>query len=107
MASRVQAAQVKKIVFACEAGMGSSLIGASLLRKLLKAAGLDVRVEHTPVHSIPRDAQVVICHEGLAGQARAKAPWAVVMAFQTFINNPVYGRIVQTLKDGTDIEETA
>ena len=54
---------VKKIVFACDAGMGSSAMGATVLRKKLTAAGLgDIEVVHSPVSSIPADAQVVVTH---------------------------------------------
>jgi PTS system mannitol-specific IIC component len=56
------AADVRLVAFACEAGMGSSLIGANQLKKRLKDARLDVRVVHTPVHEIPADTDVVIAH---------------------------------------------
>lgn len=106
MASSVPAAEVKKIVFACEAGAGSSLIGANQLKKKLKAAGLDVKVTHSPVHSLPKDAQIIIAHTGLAKQAQAKAPWGVVISFQNFVGNPVYDQIVQAITDGTEIAES-
>ena len=50
-----QAQDVKLVVFACEAGMGSSLIGANQLKKRVKDAGLDVKVIHSPVNQIPRE----------------------------------------------------
>lgn len=106
MASSVSASEVKKIVFACEAGAGSSLIGANQLKKKLKAAGLQVEVKHSPVHSISEDAQVVVSHAVLADRARSCAPWAVVLSFQTFVGNPVYDQIVEALLDGRDIVET-
>ncbi len=106
MASSVSAAEVKKIVFACEAGAGTSLIGANQLKKKLKAAGLQVVVKHSPLHALSEDAQVVVAHAGLAGQARSNAPWAVVLSFQTFVGNPVYDQIVEALRDGRDIVET-
>ncbi len=106
MASSVSAAEVKKIVFACEAGAGTSLIGANQLKKKLKAAGLQVEVKHSPLHALSEDAQVVVVHVGLAGQARSHAPWAVVLSFQTFVGNPVYDQIVEALREGRDIVET-
>jgi len=48
-----RADEVKLVVFVCEAGMGSSLIGANQLKKRIKDAGLNVRVIHSPVNEIP------------------------------------------------------
>ncbi len=98
-----QAGDVKLIVFACEAGMGSSLIGENQLKKRLKSAGLDVKVIHTPVNRIPVDADVVISHSGLVGRARAVAPNAAVLGFKTFVNNPVLDEIVARLGAGQPI----
>lgn len=103
MAETVKAEDVKKIVFVCEAGMGSSLIGANQLKRKLKAAGLNVKVVHSPVHSVPDDADIVIAHAGLAKRAREAAEHAVVIAFQNFVNNPVYGEIATKLKEGKEI----
>lgn len=106
MAESISADQVKKIVFACDAGMGSSLIGANQLKKKLRKAGLKVEVVNKPVHSIPGDAQIVLVHKGLVNLACQKAPWAVIIAFNNFVNNPVYDRLVDDLKTGINIEST-
>ena len=55
-----RAEDVHLVVFACEAGMGSSLIGANQLKKRVKDAGLGIRVIHSPVNQIPADTDVVI-----------------------------------------------
>jgi len=64
------ASDVRLVVFACEAGMGSSLIGANQLKKKLSALGRDIRVIHSPVNQIPADTDVVVAHESLAARAR-------------------------------------
>ena len=69
-----RAQDVHLVVFACEAGMGSSLIGANQLKKRIKNAGLDVKVIHSPVNQIPANTDVVVAHEGLAARARAGCP---------------------------------
>jgi len=67
------AADVRLVVFVCEAGMGSSLIGANQLKRRVKDAGLGVNVIHARVGEIPPDADVVLAHEGLAERgARAR-----------------------------------
>lgn len=97
------AADVRLVVFACEAGMGSSLIGANQVKKRLKDAGLDVRVIHAPVNEIPGDTDVVIAHEGLAERARKVAPNAVVLSFKNFLNNPASDLLVRRLLAGESI----
>ena len=106
MAHSIPAAQVKSIILACEAGMGSSLMSVNALKKKLKAAQVQVTVAHKPVRDIPADAQLVIVHKGLAKTAKAKAPQAVVVAFNHFLNDPVFDQIVKALVDRGDIATT-
>jgi len=107
MAQSIPAAQVKNIIFACEAGMGSSLMSVNSLKKKLKAAQItDVTVIHKPAREIPAEAQVVVVHKGLAKTARAKAPNAVVVAFNHFLNDPVFDKLVKALVDKTEIVST-
>lgn len=89
---------VKKIIFACDAGMGSSAMGASLLRKKIQERGLNVAVLHAAVNEIPADADLVITHKQLADRARQAAPQAQVVEVENFVNNPVYDEIVAGLK---------
>jgi PTS system mannitol-specific IIC component len=105
MAQSIPASNVDTIVFACEAGMGSSVMGVNALKKKLKAANLNINVLHKPVRSVPSDAQVIIAHKGLAEFARKQAPGAVVIAFSQFLNDPVFDKVVQALKDGNDLVE--
>lgn len=92
--------KVTKIVFACDAGMGSSAMGANRLKKKLKAAGLeDIVVEHAPVDDVPADAQLVISHENLTERARMAAPKARHFSITNFVNAPEYDEIVAELAD--------
>ena len=68
----INGSDVHKVVVACDAGMGSSVMLASQLRRQLQ--GHAVTVEHTPVNSIPADADVVVVPRGLADRARVSAP---------------------------------
>ena len=54
-----------KIVFACDAGMGSSAMGAATLSKKLKASGLNVTVPHYALNEVPLDTQVIVTHQSL------------------------------------------
>ena len=107
MSQSIPATQVKTIIFACEAGMGSSLMSVNSLKKKLKAAQIsDVVVVHKPAREIPTDAQLVIVHKGLAKTAHAKAPGAVVLAFNHFLNDPIFDRLVKSLVEKSEITST-
>ena len=107
MAQSISATQVKTIIFACEAGMGSSLMSVNSLKKKLKAAQItDIVVVHKPAREIPADAQVVVVHKGLAKTAHAKAPNAVVIAFNHFLNDPVFDKLIKTIVEKGEIVTT-
>ena len=107
MANSISAADVKTIILACEAGMGSSLMSVNSLKKKLKAAQVnDVTVVHKPVREVPANAQVVVVHKGLAKSAANKAPNAVVIAFNHFLNDPVFDNLVKAFVDKADITGT-
>ena len=92
-----EAQLVKKIVFACEAGMGSSVMAVSVLKKKLAQAGKSgVEVVHSPVTQIPQDADIVLTAEGLVESAKKVAkPGAQVYGVQDFINSPVYDEVIK------------
>jgi mannitol-specific phosphotransferase system IIBC component len=97
----INGSDVKKVVVACDAGMGSSVMLASQLRRQL--AKSNVVVEHTPVNTIPADADVVICHAGLAARARGSAPDVVIVPIQLFIGDPAVTKVVKAIQNGGDI----
>ncbi len=97
------AAEVKWIVLACEAGMGSSLMVTNALKKKIKKAKLPIKVTHSPVHGIPEDADVVVTHAGLASRVKQVAPHAAVVPFRTFLNDPALTQLVKSLSAGQDI----
>jgi mannitol PTS system EIICBA or EIICB component len=107
MAQTISPASLKTIIFACEAGMGSSLMSVNSLKKKLKAANIsNITVVHKPVREITADTQLVVVHKGLAKSAQAKAPGAVVLAFNHFLNDPVFDKLVKSIIDNTEITST-
>lgn len=94
----VSAKDVKKIVFACDAGMGSSAMGATMLRNKLKDAGITgIEVVHHPVSEIPGDCQIVVTHHELSGRAAQRAPQARIVPIQNFMGAPEYDMLVAEL----------
>jgi mannitol-specific phosphotransferase system IIBC component len=97
----INGSDVKKLVVACDAGMGSSVMLASTLKRQLSKNS--VVVEHTPVNTIPADADVVICHQGLAARARGSAPDKVIVPIQLFIGDPAVTKVVKAIQSGGEI----
>jgi len=89
---------VKKIVFACDAGMGSSAMGASILRNKVQKANLNIEVTNTAINQIPNDADIVITHQNLTDRAKEKLPNAYHVSVENFLNSPKYDELMETLK---------
>lgn len=89
---------VSKIYFACDAGMGSSAMGASLLRKKVKEAGMDIAVTNTAISNLPSDAEIVITQEELTPRARQKVPNAFHVSVDNFLSSPEYDKLISALQ---------
>lgn len=97
----VNGKDIRSVIVACDAGMGSSVMVASQMRNRLKK--YDVSVDHLPVNSIPADAQVIVCHAGLAQRARGMAASAVVVPFQIFMGDPAFDKVEAAIRDGGNL----
>ena len=97
-----------KIVFACDAGMGSSAMGAAVLQKKLEAAGLgNIKVQHFSVSEVPAGIKFVVCHQDLVERARKSAPTARIVTISNFMNAPQYDQIVQEILDAKSNKNVA
>lgn len=97
---RINASDVKEIIFACDAGIGSSAMGSGILKKKIKEAGFDINVTNCAVDRLSKDAQVVVTHENLLERAQQAAPNAAIYTVKDFLNDPTYDEIVDDLKKG-------
>ncbi|MER2171529.1 MAG: PTS mannitol transporter subunit IICB, partial [Psychrobacillus psychrodurans] len=91
-------ANVKHIIFACDAGMGSSAMGASILRNKMKKEGLDVSVTNTAISNLPSDAEVIVTHKDLTSRAKEQSPNAYHISVENFLNSPKYDELIEQLK---------
>lgn len=78
---------VKKIVFACDAGMGSSAMGASKFKNRLKKQGIDINVSYSSVDNIEGDTQIVVTHENLKSRVISNNKNVRVIGIQNFLND--------------------
>lgn len=96
-AAPVQGAAVKKVIFACDAGMGSSAMGATKFRNRIKDARPDLVVANSSVDNIPADADIVVCQQVLADRARACAPQAQLVTLANFLADPALDALYAAL----------
>lgn len=95
----VEKKDVKKIAFACDAGMGSSAMGASMLKTQLNKAGVFVNVDHVSIHQIPEDVDVVITNTNLLEAAKKEAPaGTTIIEIKEFLNADEHKAIAQRIK---------
>lgn len=100
-----QAANVRLVVFSCDAGMGSSALGATRFRKRIEPLGLDVKVTNSSVNSISSDADIVVCQEGLVSRAKGNAPSVRVVSIKNFLEDPALDALYEefaALKGSTE-----
>lgn len=92
---------VRRLVIACDAGMGSSVMVASTMKKRLAPYG--VQVTHTPVDQIPADAQLVLTQEGLVSRAGRTAPQALVVPFTNYMGDAAFDRVETAIREGREL----
>lgn len=90
--------RIQRVVFACDAGMGSSAMGASVLRNKFKAAGLeDVNVTNKAIAGLDGNADLVVTQSQLTDRAKQREQGAVHVSVDNFMNSPRYDEIVELL----------
>lgn len=107
-----KADEIKKIVFACDAGMGSSAMGATKFRNRIKAERPDVTVINTSVDNIPADCDVAVVQTILVDRAIQSAPQAQMVTIGNFLADPaldaLYKQVTSVAGDAAPAaEETA
>ena len=99
-ALRISGSELRSIVYACDAGMGSSALGAASLRKKLRNAGYThISVTNAAIGNIPKDAQIVVTHEKLAQRAMEDSPQAEHILVRNFTQNDVFEQIIARLSE--------
>lgn len=91
---------IHSIVFACDAGMGSSAMGASVLRRKIQAAGFsDVTVVNKAISTLTDDIDLVVTHQDLTARARQLTPSARHVSVENFMGSPRYDEVVELLQE--------
>lgn len=105
-----KAEDVKKIVFACDAGMGSSAMGATKFRNRIKAQRPDLTVINTSVDNIPSDCDIAVVQITLAERAKKSVPQAQLVTLHNFLADPaldaLFAQLTQNQEQAAVQKET-
>ncbi len=104
--SVTDAGAVRKVIFACDAGMGSSAMGATKFRNRIKAARPDIKVANTSVDNIPSDCDIAVVQTTLQDRARKSAPQAQLVTIGNFLNDPALDALYVQLTTLDTMAET-
>ncbi len=100
MTNTIKKNGIIKVAFACDAGMGSSAMGATVLKKKVEKAGIsDVEISHTPVSSVPADIDIVVTHQELGERAAHSNPNAKLILITNFLSAPEYDQLILDLQE--------
>lgn len=104
-AAVISATEGSHIVFACDAGMGSSAMGATRFRNRIKAARPDLQITHSSVDTVPADAAIVVCQRVLSERARKSAPNAQIVTIDNFLDDPALDALYDSLTKLADAHQ--
>ncbi len=88
---------INLIMFACDAGMGSSALGATRFRKRTSLAGLEVKVRNCAVDQVPDVTDIIVCQRGLAERVKDSNPDKEVVIIDNFLSDPALDRLLERL----------
>ncbi|MDO5493586.1 MAG: PTS mannitol transporter subunit IICBA [Nesterenkonia sp.] len=95
--------RIETIIFACDAGMGSSAMGASVLRRKLKDEGItDVSVTNKAIPSLPGNTDLVVTQQQLTDRARSREADAVHVSVDSFMDAPEYDDVVRLVQESRE-----
>ena len=95
-----RSSEIKKIIFACDAGMGSSAMGATKFRNRIKNDRPDISVSNTSVDNILADCDIAVVQTTLAARAKKSAPQAQLITIGNFLADPALDALYVQLTTG-------
>ena len=95
--------KVRKIYFACDAGMGSSAMGSSILTKIARERGVEIPVENISIDMLPLEAEIVITYTDLVNRARRKSPNALHIGIKDFMDKKEFVDLIDLIQSKFEI----
>lgn len=92
--------QYKKIAFACDAGMGSSAMGATTFRRKLEKNNINgITVKHYRIEDVPKDNDIIVVHKDLANRAEKAHPHMRIVQINNFLNDSAINDLLEEIKN--------
>jgi PTS system mannitol-specific IIC component len=82
-----QSSTIKHVAFVCDAGMGSSAMGATTFRKRLEKSGQHITVQHYAIENVPNDADIIVTHASLEGRVKMACDKPLIV-IDNYIGDP-------------------
>ncbi|WP_297203701.1 PTS mannitol transporter subunit IICBA [uncultured Brachyspira sp.] len=96
----IKKVEIKKIVVACDAGMGSSAMGATVLKKIAKEKGLDsITIVNSAISNLDDSADIIITQKSLTNLAKEKMPNKIHLSINNFMDKNFYNEIADKIKE--------
>ena len=89
---------IKKIVFACDVGMGSSAMGARNFINKIKDFKLDIEVINSSISNIPSDSDIIITHKGLLGGIKKDINKSKIICIENFLEDDTLELLYEKFK---------
>lgn len=90
--------KISKISFACDAGAGSSALGATTFRKRLQKANIDgIEVKHYRIEDVPEDTDIIVVHKDLLERARLSHKNKRIITIENYIEDPNLLKLIDEL----------
>lgn len=89
---------IKKIVFACDVGMGSSAMGARNFINKIKGFKLDIEVINSSISNIPSDSDIIITHKGLLGGIKKDINKSKIICIENFLEDDTLELLYEKFK---------
>ncbi|MFQ7234533.1 MAG: PTS mannitol transporter subunit IIBC, partial [Enterococcus hulanensis] len=97
-AANAVAANLNKVSFACDAGMGSSAMGATTFKKKLQKAGItDIEVKNYRIEDVPKDSDMVVVHQDLEERTRNAHPKMKIVTLKNYLQDPAIDELVNEI----------
>ena len=91
-------ANISKVSFACDAGMGSSAMGATTFKKKLQKAGItDIEVKNYRIEDVPKDSDMVVVHQDLEERTRKALPKMKIVTLKNYLQDPAIDELVNEI----------
>ncbi|MCD8019039.1 MAG: PTS mannitol transporter subunit IICB [Clostridiales bacterium] len=89
--------EIRNVAFACDAGLGSSAMGATNFRKRLLKEGIEMTVDHYAIEKVPDEADVIVTHENLLERAKMSNPGKRIVTITNFLRDPNIEDLIQEI----------